>query len=217
LKRASGFRESKSPGAVPRFIEVVYAGAQWCFSTAMPGADWTSIPTRAGCSVRIVIRLLNAVVFALVLGTALAVTIAAPASGTPPTRTTEPPFDFASDSLFCGFPLRSETLRNNVKITTFSDGRQLVTGGRTVRLTNLSSGRSLTLRDVGSLKTDPGQTVDTFTGRLVLFLFPGEPFGPGAWLFVGRTVATFAEPGGFTYSKLEHAGKRVDLCAALRR
>lgn len=142
--------------------------------------------------------------------------MAGPAQATPPTRSTEPPFDFASNSLFCGFPLRAETLRNNIKITTFSDGRQVVTGSRQVRLTNLSSGKSLVLGDVGSLTTNPERTVDTFSGRLVLFLYPGEPFGPGAWLFVGRTVATFSEPGGFTYSKLDLVGTRVDLCAALR-
>ena len=146
----------------------------------------------------------------------LAATVASAAQAAPPTRATEPPFDFDNTSLFCGFPLRAETLRNNVKITTFSDGRQLVTGGRTVRVSNLSSGKSLVLRDAGSLTTNPERTTDTFTGRLVLFLFPGEPFGPGAWLFVGRTVATFAEPGGFLYSGLELTGKRVDLCAALR-
>ena len=138
------------------------------------------------------------------------------ATATPPTRTTEPPADFASDSVFCGFPLRSETLRNNVKILTFSDGRQLVTGSREVRLTNLSTGKSLVLTDAGSLKTDTAQTTDTFTGRLVLFLFPADVSGPGAWLFVGRTVATFAQPGGFFYSDLDVTGKRVDLCAALR-
>jgi hypothetical protein len=134
----------------------------------------------------------------------------------PPTRSTEPPFDIENSSLFCGFPLRAETLRNNVKITTFSDGRQLVTGTRTVRLTNLSSGKSLVVRDAGSLITNPEQTAETFHGRLVLFLFPGEPFGPGAWLFNGRVDATFAEPGVFFYSDLDFTGKQVDLCAALR-
>jgi hypothetical protein len=79
----------------------------------------------------------------------------------------------------------------------------------------LSSGKSLVVRDAGSLTTNPQQTTDTFTGRLILFLFPGEPFGPGAWLFVGRTIATFAEPGGFVYSDLDLDGTRVDLCAAL--
>jgi hypothetical protein len=34
-------------------------------------------------------------------------------------------------------------------------------------------------------------------------------------LLVGRTVATFAEPGGFLYSGIEVTGERVDLCAAL--
>jgi hypothetical protein len=145
----------------------------------------------------------------------LAVTVVSPAQAAPPTRETEPPFDFDNSSLFCGFPMRAETLRNNVKITTFSDGRQLVTGGRTVRLSNLSSGESLVLRDAGSVTTNPERTGETLTGRLVLFLFPGEPFGPGAWLFVGRTVATFAEPGGFLYSDLDLDGRRVDLCAAL--
>ena len=145
-----------------------------------------------------------------------AATVASPAQAAPPTRETEPPFDFDNSSLFCGFPLRAETLRNNVKITTFSDGGQLVTGGRTVRLSNLSSGESLVLRDAGSVNTNPERTAETLTGRLVLFLFPGEPFGPGASLFVGRTVATFAEPGGFLYSDLDLDGRRVDLCAALR-
>ena len=153
---------------------------------------------------------------AVVVGLMLAATIAGAAQAVPPTRSTEPPLEIDNSSLFCGFPLRAETLRNNVKITTFSDGRQLVTGSHTGRLTNLSSGKSLAITDAGNLMTDPEQTTDTFHGRLVLFLFPGEPFGPGAWLFVGRTVATFAEPGGFLYSDLELTGKRVDLCAALR-
>jgi hypothetical protein len=153
---------------------------------------------------------------ALVVGFLFAATVPSAAQAVPPTRSTEPPFDIENSSLFCGFPLRAETLRNNVKITTFSDGRQLVTGSHTGRLTNLSSGKSLVITDAGNLMTDPQQTTDTFHGRVVLFLFPGEPFGPGAWLFVGRTVATFAEPGGFLYSGLEFAGQRVDLCAALR-
>jgi hypothetical protein len=155
-------------------------------------------------------------ILALLAGVLFVATAVSPAQAAPPTRETEPPFDFDRSSLFCGFPLRAETLRNNVKITTFSDGRQLVTGGRTVRLSNLASGESLVLRDAGSVTTNPERTAETLTGRLVLFLFPGEPFGPGAWLFVGRTVATFAEPGGFLYSDFDLDGRRLDLCAALR-
>ena len=79
----------------------------------------------------------RASILTLLVGGLFAATVASPAQAEPPTRETEPPFDFDSNSLFCGFPLRAETLRNNVKITTFSDGRQLVTGGRTVRLSNL--------------------------------------------------------------------------------
>jgi hypothetical protein len=153
---------------------------------------------------------------ALLVSVLFAATAASAAQAVPPTRSTEPPFNFDNSSLFCGFPLRAETLQNNVKITTFSDGHQLVTGSHTGRLTNLSSGKSLVITDAGNVITNPQQTAETLTGRLVLFLFPGEPLGPGAWLFVGRTVATFAEPGGFFYSNLELTGKRVDLCAALR-
>jgi hypothetical protein len=145
-----------------------------------------------------------------------AATLASAAQAVAPTRTTEPPLDFDNSSLFCGFPLRAETLRNNVKITTFSDGRQLVTGSHTYRLTNLDTGESLVLTDAGSLSTSPEQTAETFRGRAVLFLYPIEPFGPGAWLFEGRVDATFAVPGGFFYSELDPAGRRVDLCAALR-
>jgi hypothetical protein len=36
------------------------------------------------------------------------------------------------------------------------------------------------------------------------------------WLFVGKVVATFAEPGGFFYSTIDVTGTSVDLCAALR-
>jgi len=155
-------------------------------------------------------------ILALLTGVLLAATVASPAQAASPTRETEPPFDFDNSSSFCGFPMRAETLRDTVKITTFSDGRQLVTGGRTVRLSNLSSGESLVLTDAGSVSTNRERTAETLTGRLVLFLFPGEPSGPGAFLFVGRTVATFAEPGGFLYSDLDLDGRRVDLCAALR-
>ena len=144
-----------------------------------------------------------------------ALVLAGASSAAPPTRTTEPPFDFDNDGgLFCGFALRSETLQNNVKITTFSDGRQLVTGRRKVRLTNLSTNGFLVVTDAGHLTTDPAQTVDTFTGSLLLPLFPGEPLGPGVYLFHGRVVATFA-PGGFFYSDLDVTGTSVDLCAAL--
>jgi hypothetical protein len=156
-------------------------------------------------------------ILAFGVGVLLAAMVASAAQAAPPTRTTEPPFDFDNDgSLFCGFPLGAETLQTNVKITTFSDGHQLVTGRRTVRLTNLSTGKSLVLIDAGHLTTDVEQTADTFTGRLVFPLFPGEPLGPGVWLFEGKVVATFAEPGGFFYANLDITGSRTDLCAALR-
>ena len=137
------------------------------------------------------------------------------AKADPPTRTTEPPFDFES-SEFCGFLVRAETLKTNQKITTFSDGRQIVTGRRTVRLANLVTGESIVVTDAGRLITDPQHTTDIFTGRVLFPVFPGEPRGPGLWLFVGKVVARFAVPGGFVYSSIDVTGRAVDLCAALR-
>jgi hypothetical protein len=157
----------------------------------------------------------GAVVAIALTSAVLAAAVASSAQAVPPTHERIPPSDFES-SLFCGFPLRVESLRKNVKITTFSDGRQLSTGSETRRLTNLSSGKSLVITDAGNLITDPEQTTDTFHGRTLLFLFPGEPFGPGAFLFVGRVDATFAEPGGFFYSDIDVTGKQLDLCAALQ-
>src|SRR5689334_25080737 len=103
-------------------------------------------------------RRISITALSLIAGLVLASTLTGAAQAAPPTRTTEPPFDFDNSSLFCGFPMRAETLRNNVKITTFSDGRQLVTGSHTYRLTNLDTGTSLVLRDAGGLTTDPDQT-----------------------------------------------------------
>jgi hypothetical protein len=155
-------------------------------------------------------------VLAAATSTVLAALVASGAQADPPKRTTEAPFDFQT-SAFCGFPVQATTLTTNEKITTFSDGRQIVTGRRTVRLTNLSTGNSMVVTDAGHLATDPQQTVDTFTGRLVLPVFPGEPRGPGLWLFVGKVVATFATPGGFLYSSIDVTGNATDLCAALRQ
>src|SRR5947209_19934551 len=115
-------------------------------------------------------RLRNIVRLSTVLSIAIVGALQLPtgtAHATPPTRTTEPPFDFASSTVFCGFPLRAETLRNNIKITTFSDGHQLVTGGRTVRLTNLDTGTTIVLRDTGSVTTNADQTSEVLTGSIV--------------------------------------------------
>ena len=158
----------------------------------------------------------SAFIGALLAAAVMSASVTSAAGAVPPSRSTEPPLEFDNNSVFCGFPLRAETLRSNVKITTFHDGRQLVTGTQTSRLTNLSSGRSLVLRDAGNVRTNSAGTAETLTGRVILFLYPGEPFGPGAFLFSGHLNATFAEPNGFFYSSLEYTGRRIDLCAALR-
>ena len=140
---------------------------------------------------------------------------AGPAQGAAPTREPAEPFNIDSISVFCGFPLRIETVENKFTETTFSDGRVRVTGTGALRLTNLSTGESLIVRQPGTTTTNPAQTAVTLTGQTVLFQLPGEPLGPGLFLITGRIVATLQEPGGFLLADLEFTGKRVDLCASL--
>ena len=98
----------------------------------------------------------------------IATVVASSAQAVPPTRESEPPSNFDS-SLFCA-PLRVESLRKNVKTTTFSDGRQL-TRQRDSASHEPSSGKSLVITDAGNLRTQSEQTMETFHGRTLLF-FP---------------------------------------------
>jgi hypothetical protein len=125
------------------------------------------------------------------------------------------PFNLDRISVYCDFPLRVESLKNNLTETTFSNGETLVTGSRKSRLTNLSTGESLVLNESGTVRTDAAQTTDTLHGRIAVYEFPSEPLGPGVWLLVGQSVATHATPGSFFYSNLTTTGTRIDLCAAL--
>ena len=93
----------------------------------------------------------------------------------------------------CAFPVLAETLENNEIITTFSDGRQRVTGALKIRLTNVDTGQSLVVNASG-----PGWQTETETvfdvsgqGRWVLFQFPGDEPGPGIFLYRGNIHFVF--------------------------
>ena len=94
----------------------------------------------------------------------------------------------------CEFPVTAETLQNNVFITTFSDGRQRLTGALKIRLTNaLDPDKSLIVNASG-----PGWQTETETmvdvvgqGRWVLFQFPGDEPGPGIFLYRGQVHFVF--------------------------
>ena len=127
-----------------------------------------------------------------------------------------PPDETFPAGQLCAFPVFVETLRNNEILTTFSDGRQRVTGALKVRLTNVDTGESLIVNASG-----PGWQTETATmfdvsgqGHWLLFQFPGDQPGPGIFLYRGNIhfVFDFATE---TVTVLSATGSRRDLCAVL--
>ena len=88
----------------------------------------------------------------------------------------------------CDFPVTLETLVNNQFVTTFSDGRQRVTGALKIRLTNVDTGQSLLVNASGpAWQTETETVLEVSTqGRLVLFPFAGDEPGPGIFLYRGN-------------------------------
>jgi hypothetical protein len=155
----------------------------------------------------------------LVWSVALALVPAAGASADKPTRE---PFPVGNDvfpaGVVCSFPVSIEVLENREKVTTFSDGRQLVTGTLKQRVTNLATGESLDLNTSGPATITPSAdgSVLTISGRghSLLFFFSGEPGGPGLFLYIGHNVVTFDVVNDVVTS-VRATGRRIDICAAL--
>ena len=150
--------------------------------------------------------------FAVVLATA------AVASADAPTREPVVLSDTTLPADICGFPIDVTFLVTNQTMTTFSDGRILITGALEVRLTSQTT--SIVLNVSGPTTITPNGD-GTFTiksgGRSVFFFFPGElaAGSPGAFLLTTglateQVTATFAPiPGTFAANRAE------DLCAVL--
>ena len=154
---------------------------------------------------------------AILLGVVLSLLLAPAASAEKPAREFLPAEDFTLTGV-CTFPVREEVTTNNEFITTFTDGRQLITGSFRVRATNLDSGKALDLNISGpgviTENSDGSVTLDAH-GSWLIWFFPGD-LGPGSpgQLFVnnGHFVETFSSTG-LTVDK--QAGSQQDICAAL--
>ena len=130
------------------------------------------------------------VILLAIAGVVVTALSAPPASAAPPVRVPAEfaPIEFAAGEV-CGFPLRLEATVNKQTITTFSDGRILITGAFRARATNLSTGESVELNTPGPLhiRPNPNGTLSVRgTGPTVFFFFPGDlgPGEPGALLYV---------------------------------
>ena len=154
---------------------------------------------------------------AILMGVVLTLLLAPAASADKPVREFLPAEDFTLTGV-CAFPVREEVTTNNEFITTFTDGRQLITGSFKVRATNLDSGKALDLNISGpgviTENSDGSVTLDAH-GSWLIWFFPGDlgPASPGQ-LFVnnGHFVETFSSTG-LTVDK--QAGSQQDICAAL--
>jgi hypothetical protein len=138
------------------------------------------------------------------------------AAGDPPIREPLPASGFELGAEICGFPVAIDIEVNREYATTFSDGRQLITGALKVRVTNLESDSSLRLNIPGpAFLSAEGDllTYDAY-GPWLLFLAPTDPGGPGLFVYSGHTVFTF-NTITFATTILSASGNRVDICAAL--
>jgi len=154
---------------------------------------------------------------AIFSGIVIALLFTSAASADRPARDFLPAGDFTLSGI-CPFDVFVEIIENKEFISTFSDGRLLITGTFKVRVTNLDSDESLDLNISGPgfviPNPDGSVTLDAH-GTWLFWFFPGD-LGPGSpgRLFVnnGHFVETFA-PGGITIDK--QTGSQQDICAAL--
>ena len=121
----------------------------------------------------------------------------------------------------CPFTLQGTLIGGNQVLTFFDDGRFLATGRHIDRLTNVDTGKSITLDlngIVSQVPTADGGSVLRAIGITSFLFFPGD-VGPGdtqtgrTYLFVGYFVAV-SDPSG-TVTSFRSAGKSQNVCAML--
>ena len=151
----------------------------------------------------------------------MALTVASPATASKPTREIIPAPGNRVITGQCAFPVLGHIEGSEID-TTFTDkaGNPVkllgVFPGNTLTLTNVDTGKSITLGATGSfqLRVKPdGSGSAMVTG---LGAWPdGNPITgePGIWYQNGRVSATFDAEGNTT--SIKSAGKLVDLCARL--
>ena len=148
----------------------------------------------------------------LVLGLAVAVALLLPsvAAADKPIREGLPAEDFTIQGS-CAFDVDLQVLVNKEFITTFSDGRQLITGRLVVRLTNVATGKSIDLNISGPGFITPhadGSVTFELSGRSLVFL-------PGLLELTSGPVVLEIDPAGNVVSYAKTSAAAVDLCAVL--
>jgi hypothetical protein len=132
------------------------------------------------------------------------------AFGDPPTREPLPAPPTFTITGSCAFDVQVDVLVNNEFITTFTSGKQIITGRLVVRLTNLSDpSKSLVLQINGPGINDLATpNVFNLSGSSLIF-FPGVLV-----LTRGPISLTFDEEGN-VIAFTQTSAASVDLCAVL--
>ena len=158
--------------------------------------------------------------FAPLLLAALAALIPATAMADKPVREGVPDSPVTLDASICGFGVHETTLTDNEFITTFSGGKQIVTGALTSTLTNDQTGKSIAINISGPgsiVQNGDGTQTFTLLGRSLIWLFPNElgQGSPGRLILTSGRVA-FHVDANFNVLSFDITSARVqDLCAAL--
>jgi hypothetical protein len=117
----------------------------------------------------------------------------------------------------CAFPVLGEVLVDQTAARGQNPFRLIVTGRLVVRVTNLSTGKSLVLNASGPtfITSNPdGTSTYVYRGRAIIALFPGEAEGPQLFVNSGQVTLTLNAAGRAT-QVVRQTGHKEDLCAAL--
>jgi hypothetical protein len=147
---------------------------------------------------------------AVVLGV-LALATAPTALADKPVREFLPGTPVMLDAAVCGFPVEI-SFASNEFITTFSSGKQIVTGRLTAQVTG--NGKTITVNASGpGFITTEGALL---TGKSILFANPGDlfPGHPGGLLLASGPVTITTDENGQVLVDFTSA-RTVDLCPVL--
>ena len=148
--------------------------------------------------------------FVIGLAVAAALLVPSVAVADKPIREGLPAEDFTIQGS-CAFDVDLQVLVDKEFITTFSDGRQLITGRLVVRLTNVDAGKSIDLNISGPGFLTPhedGSLTLKQNGRSLLFL-------PGLLELTIGPVVIEIDPNGNAVSVTRTSAATVDLCPVL--
>src|SRR5436190_12985359 len=123
----------------------------------------------------------------------------------------------------CSFELAGTPVSNNQYIKTYpadanGDVRELINGNLTEQLTNVGTGKSITVNVSGpstQVVHADGSADVTAGGSLIIgFFAPFNPRGPATFVYTGHTVISFSPIGLLTLVSTTD-NDPLDVCAAL--